>query len=59
VLRREHDRVVVRSGLADGERVAVSRLTIPIEGMEVRPLALGAALDAGPAPPGDDAEPAP
>ncbi len=59
VLRREHDRVIVRSGLADGERVAVSRLTIPIEGMQVRPLALGAAVNAQPAPPGDDAEPAP
>jgi multidrug efflux system membrane fusion protein len=46
VLRREQDRVVVRSGLASGERVAVSRLTIPIEGMPVRPLPVGAALDA-------------
>ena len=53
VLRREHDRVVVRSGLERGERVAVSRLAIPVEGMQVRPLALGADIDGAP---GADAE---
>ncbi len=57
VLRRERDWVVVRSGLSSGERVAVSRLAIPVEGMRVRPLAEGAELDAPPAP-GAAAEPA-
>jgi RND family efflux transporter MFP subunit len=59
VLRREQDRAVVSSGLEDGERVAVSRLAIPVEGMQVRPLAVGEALDAPPAPRDADPEPAP
>ena len=50
ILRREHDRVLVREGLKGGERVAISRLAIPVEGMRVRPLAPGAALDAPAAP---------
>jgi RND family efflux transporter MFP subunit len=45
LLRRERDRVVVSAGLASGDRVAVSRLAIPVEGMLVRPLAAGAELD--------------
>lgn len=38
VLRNEHDRVLVKAGLRAGDRVAVSRLTIPVEGMRVRPV---------------------
>lgn len=38
VLRNEHDRVIVKAGLRAGDRVAVSRLTIPVEGMRVRPV---------------------
>jgi RND family efflux transporter MFP subunit len=45
MLRQEHNRVLVRSGLQSGERVAVSRLAIPVEGMQVRPVAVGAQLD--------------
>ena len=44
ILRREHDRVLVNDGLRGGERVAISRLAIPVEGMRVRPLAPGASL---------------
>ncbi|MBW2273710.1 MAG: efflux RND transporter periplasmic adaptor subunit [Deltaproteobacteria bacterium] len=50
ILRQEHDRVLVRAGLRGGERVATSRLAIPVEGMRVRPVALGAALDGTPQP---------
>jgi len=59
VLRREQDRAVVSAGLGAGERVAVSRLAIPVEGMQVRPLAVGADLDASPAAKGTGSEPAP
>jgi hypothetical protein len=36
VLRVTHDRVLVRAGLAAGERVCVSALDTPIEGTPVR-----------------------
>jgi hypothetical protein len=36
VLRREHDRVLVRSGLAAGEVVCISPLEAPVDGMRVR-----------------------
>jgi RND family efflux transporter MFP subunit len=38
VLREEHSRVIVQSGLRPGDRVAVSRLSIAVEGMRVRPV---------------------
>lgn len=41
VLREEHNRVLVKAGLRAGDRVAVSRLTVPVEGMRVRPLPAG------------------
>jgi multidrug efflux system membrane fusion protein len=36
VLRSEPDRVLVRSGLAPGERVVVAGVDVPVEGMAVR-----------------------
>jgi multidrug efflux system membrane fusion protein len=36
VLRRRRDAVVIAGGLAPGERVAVSSLVTPVDGMEVR-----------------------
>ncbi|MDN5882244.1 MAG: efflux RND transporter periplasmic adaptor subunit [Nitrosospira sp.] len=36
ILRREPDRVLVRGGLKTGDRVVVSGIQIPIEGMKVR-----------------------
>jgi hypothetical protein len=36
ILRIAHDEVFVRGGLTPGERVCVSPLEAPIEGMEVR-----------------------
>jgi len=36
VLRAERDRVLIRSGLAVGERVCVTSLQAPVEGMKVR-----------------------
>ncbi len=36
ILRLAHDEVFVRGGLTPGERVCVSPLEAPIEGMEVR-----------------------
>lgn len=45
VLREEYDRVLVTAGLRAGDRVAVSRLMIPVEGMRVRPLSAGADID--------------
>ncbi len=39
VVRRDGETVLVRGGLAAGERVTVSALETPIEGMHVRPLA--------------------
>jgi RND family efflux transporter MFP subunit len=41
VLREEHSRVLVSEGLQSGDRVAISRLAIPVEGMRVRPLEVG------------------
>jgi RND family efflux transporter MFP subunit len=37
VLQRGRDEVVVESGLGDGDRVILSSLTAPVEGMPVRP----------------------
>jgi len=36
VLRREPERVIVRAGLGDGERVCVSPLEVAVDGMQVR-----------------------
>lgn len=36
ILRRDGDRVIVSSGLAPGERVAISPLDTPVDGMAVR-----------------------
>jgi hypothetical protein len=36
VLRAEGDRIVVGAGLADGDRVVVSRLEEAVDGMQVR-----------------------
>lgn len=38
VLRIEHDEVVIRSGLEDGERVCVSPLQTVVDGMRVQPV---------------------
>ena len=38
VLRTESERILVRSGIAAGERVCLSALETPVEGMEVRVL---------------------
>jgi multidrug efflux pump subunit AcrA (membrane-fusion protein) len=45
---RERDRVLVRSGLAAGDRVVASRLSAPVEGMQLR----AAGDPAGPGPRG-------
>jgi RND family efflux transporter MFP subunit len=45
VLRRETERVLIRAGLDSGERVSVSPLAVAMEGMRVRPVAVGARLD--------------
>ncbi len=37
VLKREHNRVIIHGGLREGERVLVSGLLQPIEGMQVTP----------------------
>jgi RND family efflux transporter MFP subunit len=44
VLRRESERVLIRAGLESGERVSVSPLAVAMEGMRVRPVAVGARL---------------
>lgn len=41
VLRADQDSVLVRSGIADGERVCVSPLQIVVDGMRVAPVAEG------------------
>ncbi len=43
VLRMESDQVLIRSGLEAGERVCLSALATPVEGMEVRILETGEA----------------
>ena len=45
VLRRDQEDVLIREGLTNGERVNVTALEAPVEGMRVRPVA-----DAAPAP---------
>jgi multidrug efflux pump subunit AcrA (membrane-fusion protein) len=40
VLRRHRDEVVLASGLAPGERVSVTPLAAPVDGMLLKPLAL-------------------
>jgi len=42
VVKAEHDSVVVRGGIAPGERICVSTLDAIVDGMQVRPLAAGA-----------------
>ncbi len=39
VLRRDQEDVLIRAGLATGERINVSALEAPVEGMRVRPIA--------------------
>lgn len=39
VLRRDQEDVLIREGLANGERVNVTALETPVEGMRVRPVA--------------------
>ena len=41
MLRAGRDEVVLRSGLAPGERVIVSALPVVVDGMQVRPVELG------------------
>ncbi len=41
VLRVTRDKVLVRAGLAPGERVSVSALDMPVEGTPVRPVPVG------------------
>jgi RND family efflux transporter MFP subunit len=41
ILRTERDRVLVRAGIADGERVCVSPLQIVVDGMRVAPVTEG------------------
>jgi hypothetical protein len=38
VLRRHRDEVVISSGLAPGERVSLTPLATPVEGMLVKPV---------------------
>jgi multidrug efflux pump subunit AcrA (membrane-fusion protein) len=38
ILRRKQDKVVVASGLAEGERLCVSPLSAVTDGMRVRPI---------------------
>jgi RND family efflux transporter MFP subunit len=45
VLRKEQNRALVTAGLSPGDQVVVSRLAIPVEGMRVRPLEVGADVD--------------
>jgi RND family efflux transporter MFP subunit len=45
VLRRESSRVLIGSGLEPGERVSVSPLAVAMEGMRVRPVAVGEQLE--------------
>jgi hypothetical protein len=40
VLRRHRDEVVLTGGLAPGERVSLTPLAAPVEGMLVKPVAL-------------------
>jgi len=35
ILRREPDRILAKSGLNAGDRLAVSRIEVPVEGMKV------------------------
>jgi membrane fusion protein, multidrug efflux system len=37
ILRREPDRVLVKSGLNTGDRVVISGIQVPVEGMKLRP----------------------
>ena len=48
LIRVEGDEILVRSGLAAGERVCVSDLPLVVEGMHVRPTPLASVADAGP-----------
>jgi len=62
LLRRETERVLIRAGLESGERVSVSPLAVAMEGMRVRPVAVGARLDmpqvaAGQAAPSEEQTP--
>jgi multidrug efflux pump subunit AcrA (membrane-fusion protein) len=43
VLRRQRDEVVISGGLAAGERVSLTPLAAPVEGMRVRPAVLESA----------------
>lgn len=52
VLRRDRDEVLVRAGVADGERVCVSALEAPVDGMRVRPVDAAAPAATEPAPAG-------
>jgi len=54
VLRTDREQVLVKSGLAAGERVSVSSLEAVVDGMKVRPRS----LDTG-SPPTPEAEPSP
>lgn len=50
VLRRDREEVLIRAGLAGGERVCVSALEAPVDGMRVRPVDAGAPAAIAPAP---------
>ncbi len=45
VLRRERERVVIRSGLEAGDRVSISPLAAVADGMRVRPVSAGTSPD--------------
>ena len=47
ILRAERDRVIVRSGLRDGERVCVSIVETAVEGMKVRTVEQESTPDVG------------
>lgn len=53
VLRRDREEVLIEGGLASGERVSISALEAPVDGMRVRPVA-----DEAPAPATAETEPA-
>ena len=47
ILRAERDRVIVRSGLREGERVCVSIVETAVEGMKVRTVEQKSTPDVG------------
>lgn len=48
VLRREKDRVLVNGGLETGDRIVVSHVDVPVEGMKIHPDLVAPDLGSGP-----------